>query len=65
MAVAELQNNKHKICYSFVMKYTKYTSISWLLAHTIFLLVYLIANKKLLSMRSKDRLNGLKKLTGE
>ena len=39
MAVAELQNNKHKICYSFVMKYTKYTSISWLLAHTIFLLV--------------------------
>ena len=28
-------------------------------------LFYLIANKKLLSMRSKDRLNGLKKLTGE
>ena len=40
-------------------------SISWLLAHTIFLLVLFDCNKKLLSMRSKDRLNGLKKLTGE
>ena len=59
MAVAELPNIK-QICYSFVMKNTKYTLISWLLAHTIFLLFYLIANKKLLSMRSIERLNGLK-----